>query len=163
LFLVAAIVFGACSSTPSASPTSAPASATATITLQPTATAVPGFIYWALDRGPEGTPDQDRLRLYLFVVRDFAGAVKLIAPDGSVAGTAGVLGSGIFSADSCVVRVPNKDSDVRLIGIVQMTAAAQAAFLSSPATYYAEIDRTSTNTNNGTVVVRLVDSGCRPR
>jgi hypothetical protein len=162
------LLLAACSPNPAASPASSTPSAasvpTATVAAAPSPTPIAaGFIYWALDRGPEGTPDQDRLRIYLFVVRDLVGPVKLLAQDGSVVGTADLLGSGIFSTDSCVARVPNVEKEARLIGIVQMTAEAQAAFLANPTTYRAQVDRTFATPAAGSVVYRLVDSGCRPR
>jgi hypothetical protein len=120
-------------------------------------------IYWALDRGPEGTPDQARLRVYLFAPRGEAGVVTLRAPDGSVAGRAPVMGSGVFTDASCVARVPRERGVLSVVGPVQMDAAAQAAFLADPTAYRAEVDQ------QGLGVPRpkqfdlpLVDTGCRP-
>ncbi len=130
----------------------------------PTATAAGDFIYLALDRGPEGTPYQDRLRVYVFAALNTLGTVKLLAPDGAVVGTrAGIMGSGIFTADSCVPRVSSKANGLITIGALHMTDAAQAAFLASPAAYRAEVDRSVITPGARSIVVQLVDSGCRPR
>jgi hypothetical protein len=169
MLIIAALclLLAACSPNPAASPASSTPRAASVPTAipavgpSPTPIAV-GFIYWALDRGPEGTPDQASLRIYLFVVRDLVGPVRLLAQDGSVVGTADVLGSGIFSTDSCVARVPKVEKEARLIGIVQMTADAQAAFLANPTTYRVQVDRTFATPAVGSAVYRLVDSGCRP-
>lgn len=166
---------GACSSTPSAGPpataSATPESASPTVATTPTTAIAPSpiptagsdSIYWALDRGPEGTPDQERLRVYVFGVLDLHGSVKLLAPDGSVAGTAGVMGSGIFSPDSCVSRFGGKVNGFIPIGVVQMADTAQAAFLALPTAYRAEVDRSARTPGASSVIVRLVDSGCRPR
>jgi hypothetical protein len=172
IIIAACVALGACSSTPSAGPpvtaSSTPnaiptATPTVAITPSPIPTADGDAVYWALDRGPEGTPDQARLRVYVFGVLDLQGPVTLFAPDGSVAGTAPVMGSGMFSAASCVSRVPGiPRNGLIAIGVVQMSEAAQAAFLARPTAYRAEVDRSQRTPGAGSVVVRLVDSGCRP-
>ncbi len=129
----------------------------------PTPRVVEGAVLWALDRGPELTPDQDRLRVYLFATEDLSGNVRLIAPGGSTAAEVGIMGSGIFSADSCVSRVSTKQNGVRTIGAVQWSDAAQVAFLANPTAYRADVDLGFIKPGAGHVIARLADSGCRPR
>jgi photosystem II stability/assembly factor-like uncharacterized protein len=123
---------------------------------------VDAMIYWALDRGPEQSPEQDKLRVYLFGVGDTNGSAKLLALDGSVVGEAAVMGSGIFSTDSCVSRVASKQSGVLPIGVIRMTDAARAAFLANPNAYRAEVDLGMMRSGARGIIARLVDSGCRP-
>ncbi|HEV2251304.1 MAG TPA: hypothetical protein VGT60_12450 [Candidatus Limnocylindria bacterium] len=123
--------------------------------------AVDGVIYWAVDRGPVGSPVDQRL-VYAFGVGDLRGPVKLLAPDGSVVGEAAVMGSGIFDASSCLSRVGSKQRGVVVIGPVIMTAAAQTAFLADPAAYRADVDAGFMKPGAGHVVLRLEDTGCRP-
>jgi len=131
------------------------------------ASSTPGIadrsLLWALDRGPEGTPDQSRLRVYVFGVGELRGPVKLIAPNGAVVGQAAVMGSGIFNADSCVSREASKAKGVDVIGAIEMTDAAQSSFLADPALYRAAVDLGQITPGAGTVTVRLADTGCRSR
>jgi DNA-binding CsgD family transcriptional regulator len=116
-------------------------------------------IYWALDRGSKGTPDEERVRIYLFGI-DNVGVVTLRASDGTAAGWAPVMGSGRFDDASCVVRAPRNHPGLRVIGAVQMDSAAQAAFLAAPATYRAEVDQGGPNAKQ--LQVPLIDTACRP-
>lgn len=123
--------------------------------------AIDGFIYWAVDRGPVGSPDAQRL-VYVFGVGDVRGPVKLLAPDGSVVGEAGMMGSGIFDASSCLSRVGSKEAGVVVIGLLVMSAATQAAFLADPMAFRAQIDIVPPVALAAPVIVRLRDTGCRP-
>jgi DNA-binding CsgD family transcriptional regulator len=139
---------------------------------EPTATSVPAAsappeeaIYWALDHHSDGTPSQTRLRLYLFALPGEAGVVTLRAPDGSTAGRAPIMGSGIFGEASCVSRV-SKDWPglITVVGpVFEMTADALAAFLANPGAYRAEVDQRDLGmTNPKQFDLPLVDTGCRP-
>lgn len=88
--------------------------------------------------------------------------MKLVAPDGSVVGEAGVMGSGIFDGSSCLSRVGSKQTGVAVIGHLVMTAAAQAAFLADPGAYRADVDVGLIKPGAGHVILRLEDTGCRP-
>ncbi len=161
--LFAALVSGcggpAATGVSSPTPTDAPLRSTAEPS--PTMRAIDAFIYWAIDRGPIGSPDGQRL-VYLFGVGDVRGPVKLIAPDGTIAGEAAMMGSGIFDASSCLSRFGGKQSGVAVIGLLVMTASAQAAFLSDPAAYRAQVEIVPPVALAAPVIVRLQDSGCRP-
>ena len=137
---------------PTASPTTA----------SPTTRAAASAILWALDRGPDLTPDHDRLRVYLFGVGDLRGNVRLLDPAGATAADVGMMGSGIFGANSCVSRVSSKAEGITVIGAVTWSDLAQAAFLANPASYRAEVDLGSITPGAGRVIARLQDSGCRP-
>jgi hypothetical protein len=128
----------------------------------PTPRLVDGAILWALDRGPELTPDQARLRVYLFGVGDLRGGVRLLGPDGTTLAEVGVMGSGVFSADSCVSRLSNKENGITAIGAVPWTDTAQTAFLANPTAYRADVDLGYIRPGAGHALARLEDSGCRP-
>jgi hypothetical protein len=134
----------------------------ATLGTSPTPAVVDGAILWALDRGPELTPDQAKLRVYLFGVGDLRGQVRLLGADGAVVAEVGIMGSGIFSAESCMARVSSKTSGITAIGTVPWSDTAQAAFLADPAGYRAEVDLGTIRPGAGRVIARLADSGCRP-
>ncbi|MDQ6859364.1 MAG: hypothetical protein M3Z65_10245 [Chloroflexota bacterium] len=155
----------ACSApTANASPTiTLPADRLSRSTPSPSVTARvgDGVIYWAIDRGPVGSPDDRRL-IYVFGVGDLRGPVALLGPDGSIVGEAQVMGSGIFDASSCLSRVGSKQTGVVVIGHVVMTAAAQTAFLADPSAYRADVDVGSLRPGAGRVLLRLEDTGCRP-
>jgi hypothetical protein len=175
--LALALLTGACSGN-STNATTAPAAsgrrspgATATVAAgspspTPTLPASPisaATIFWALDRGPEETPGQDQQRLYLFAPAGDVGVVTVVAPNGTAAGRAPVMGSGIFSATSCVVRVPQNDPALRVIGAVVMDQETLAAFLRAPTTFTAEVDQGGLGMPNPRQFpARLVDIGCRP-
>ena len=84
----------------------------------------------------------------LFGVGELRGNLTLLAPDGTTVADLGIMGSGIFSPDSCVSRVSTKANGITAVGAVPWSDATQAAFLANPA---------------GRVIVRLEDCGCRPK
>ena len=133
-----------------------------TPTITPTA-AEASAIYWALDRGPLGTQNQENLRIYVFATAANVGVVTIRTPGGEAAGVAQVLGSGMFSEDSCTARVPGQFRALRLIGIVVMADAARDAFLANPSGYTADVDQRELGLPNPRQFSSpLADSGCRP-
>jgi hypothetical protein len=132
----------------------------------PSPTAAPeaeAAVYWAIDHGPVGTPDEGGLWVYLFANRENVGVITLIAPDGAAAGKANVMGSGIFTDQSCVSSIPTNQPALRVVGRVIMTKTAQEQFIANPSGYTADVDQNGLGlTNPRRFELPLADSGCRP-
>lgn len=150
---LAALVLGACVSTPA--PTPPPPTSSPSISKPPSGQAPlppPTYVRWAVDKSDDIARPYRLDLFYDGIATDF----RIVDASGRLVLRVPIIGSGIFSPETCVAKARPSGKTEGFTGI-SIDASALQQFMTNAASYMVEADSVA----GATVKLPLSDSGCR--